>query len=59
MKKLLASLAGRLDAQDVHAYLGLLLVSIGAGLVYLPLAFIVSGMLLVYIGLFWPRRPAK
>ena len=55
MKKLLASLAGKLDAQDIHTYAGLLLLSIGCGLIYLPLAFIAPGAGLLYVALRRPR----
>jgi len=39
------------DARDAHAYLGLLLVSIGLGAVYWPLALVVSGSILLYMAL--------
>jgi hypothetical protein len=45
-----------LDARDWHAYTGLLLVAAGLVPIYWPLALIVPGAVLAYVGI---RRQAQ
>lgn len=41
----------RLDAQDVGILLGVVMVGVGAGLVYVPAGLIVTGVLLLALAL--------
>lgn len=51
MKKRLHALWGQIGARDLFVFGGIALLTIGAGMVYLPAAPIIAGVVLFSIGL--------
>ena len=47
--KRLIALLNKLDARDIHAYAGIILVAIGANLIYPPAGYITAGAILLFI----------
>lgn len=51
MRKLFEWIQEHIDARDVHAYTGILLIAAGLAHIYWPASLIVSGAILLYLAL--------
>jgi len=52
MRKRLLAFFSAIGARDVFVFAGLALVTLGAGMVYVPAAPIIAGLVLLVVGLF-------